>query len=275
MGVTTELVISTYNSPGALRLCMATALRQDPMPDGICIADDGSGPETAAVVADLAARAPVPVRHVWHEDRGFEKGAILNRAIATSGADYLVFTDGDVLMAPGFVGRHRALARRGRFVSGSLIRLGAAATATVTEAMVADGTATDRRWLAGVGALAGLSSWLKTAPLPLPLLGLVERLLPLRRSMMGSNASAFRDDLLAVNGYDERIKYGGQDKDLGERMKLAGMSGRHARFTAVAVHLDHPRGYDRPEVRARNRAIRAETKALRRAVTPYGIVRAG
>ena len=65
------------------------------------------------------------MRHVWHEDRGFEKAAILNRAIATSEAEFLIFIDGDVLIAPGFIARHLELARPGRFSTGSLIRLDA------------------------------------------------------------------------------------------------------------------------------------------------------
>ena len=55
------------------------------------------------------------VRHVWHEDRGFEKAAILNRAIATSEAEFLMFLDGDVLIHPDFLARHLELARPGRF----------------------------------------------------------------------------------------------------------------------------------------------------------------
>lgn len=266
-----ELVLSTYDSPRALALCLASVEGQRRMPDSICVADDGSGPETAAVVAAFAARAPVPVRHLWHEDRGFEKGAILNKAIASSAADLLVFIDGDVLVSPGFLDRHLAVARRGRFASGSLLRLPAAATDEVTPAMVRDGTVFRRDWLARAGVVPGLAAWLKSAPLPIPLLGLLERLMPMKRTFMGSNASAWRDDLLMVNGYDDRIKYGGQDKELGERLKMAGIRGRTVRFTTPAVHLDHPRAYNRPEIRRRNREIIRETRALRRAVSPSGI----
>jgi GT2 family glycosyltransferase len=82
----TELIVATYDSPRALALCLASVARQSVLPDSIAIADDGSGPETAAAISAFAAAHPdLAIRHVWHEDRGFQKAAILNRAIATSG----------------------------------------------------------------------------------------------------------------------------------------------------------------------------------------------
>ena len=136
----TELIVSTYESPRALTLCLTSVAAQTVLPDSICIADDGSGPETKAAIDAFAAAHPeLQVRHVWHEDRGFEKAAILNRAIASSEAEFLIFIDGDVLIAPWFIARHLELARPGRFSTGSLIRLDAAATAGVTPEMVARG----------------------------------------------------------------------------------------------------------------------------------------
>ncbi len=98
----TELIVATYNSPRALLLCLTSVAAQTVLPDSICIADDGSGPETRAAVDAFAAAHPeLRFRHVWQEDRGFEKAAILNKAIASSEAEFLIFIDGDVLIASG------------------------------------------------------------------------------------------------------------------------------------------------------------------------------
>lgn len=243
----TELIVSTYNSPRALNLCLTSVACQRLRPDSICIADDGSGPETARTIAEFAAVHPeLRLRHVWHEDRGFEKGAILNKAMASSEADFLVFIDGDVLIHPDFVARHVELARRGRFCTGSLIRLDAPTTAIVTPGMVRDGTVFDRRWLRRHGAIDRLGTWLKTMPFPKSVMNLLDLLTPVQKALCGANASLFRDDALAVNGYDEQIKYGGGDKDFGVRLANRGIRGRHLRYTAPLVHLDHPRGYADP-----------------------------
>lgn len=269
----TELIISTYNNPHALRMCFESVFLQDYPLTSICIADDGSGPPTKAAIDAFSARSIVPVRHIWHPDDGFEKGAILNKSIASSTADYLVFIDGDVLIHPSFVSRHVQMACRKAFNTGSLIRLNKTATDIITVDDVRSLIIFQRNWLRSQGALKNISAWLKTSPFPRPVMSLLEWINPIRTSLCGANASCFRDDILAVNGYDERIKYGGQDKELGQRMKNAGFKARTVRYSAPLVHLDHPRGYDRPEVRQRNREIRAQTRALSITTTKFGIVK--
>lgn len=258
MTVRTELIVSTYNNPRSLGLCLASVARQGILPDGIAIADDGSGPETAAVVEAFALPG-VAVRHVWHEDRGFEKNAILNRAIATSEAEFLLFLDGDVLIRPDFVARHLEIARPDRWSSGSLIRLDAAASAAVTEDLIASGEVFSRDWLRAYGALDRFGTWLKTRPFPKPVMAALDRLTPVQRAWGGSNASAFRAALVKVNGFDESMKYGGEDKELGVRLTNAGIRGQHSRYLASVVHLDHARGYVDPAI------IRANKDRIREA----------
>lgn len=268
----TELIVATYQSPRALTLCLTSVARQTVLPDAICIADDGSGPETAAAIATFAAAHPgLSIRHVWHEDRGFEKAAILNKAIATSDADFLIFIDGDVMIAPGFIARHLELAERGRFATGSLIRLDAAATAAVTAEMIEDGRVFDRAWLRENRAIDRLGTWLKTMPFPRPVMAFLDRATPVQRALCGANASLFREDALKVNGFDETIKYGGGDKEFGVRLENAGVRGRHMRYTAPLVHLDHPRGYSDPEKIRRHKARIAEVRRGRVGWTPHGI----
>lgn len=266
----TEIIVSTYDNPRSLGLCLASVARQRTLPDAIAIADDGSGPETAAVVAAFSLPG-VAVRHVWHPDRGFEKNAILNRAIATSDADFLLFLDGDVLIRPDFVARHLAIARPDRWSSGSLIRLDAAASAAVTQDLVVSGEVFDRSWLRTHGAIDRFGTWLKTRPFPKPVMAALDRLTPVQRAWGGSNASAFRAALLTVNGFDESMKYGGEDKELGVRLTNAGIRGQHSRYLASVVHLDHPRGYvDAALVRANKARVRAVRRSGQ-VWTPDGI----
>jgi hypothetical protein len=99
----------------------------------------------------------------------------------------------------------------------------------------------------------------------------LEVLTPVQRALCGANASLFRADALKVNGYDESIKYGGGDKEFGIRLRNAGIRGRHLRYTAPLVHLDHPRGYrDEAKVR-RYRALIGEVRRSGRAWTEDGI----
>ncbi len=270
----TELIVATYQNPRALTLCLTSVAGQAVPPDTICIADDGSGPETKQAVDGFAATHPeMAIRHVWHEDRGFEKNTILNRAIATSEAEFLIFIDGDVLIRPDFIARHLELARPDRWSSGSLIRLDAEASAAVTPELVASGAVFTRDWLSAHRAIDRFGTWLKSRPLPAPVLAALEVATPVQKAWGGANSSAFRAAILGVNGFDESMRYGGEDKELGVRLTNSGVRGQHLRYTASVVHLDHPRGYADP---ATIRANKARVQAVRRdgrTWTPDGVVK--
>ena len=80
--------------------------------------------------------------------------------------------------------------------------------------------------------------------------------------------------MVAAGGFDTRMKYGGQDRELGERLVNAGIRGRHVRYQTLTLHLDHDRGYANETDRRRNLGIRRETRRTGRAVTRYGLGRA-
>ena len=87
------------------------------------IADDGSGPETKKVVEDFQKIFPVPLIHAWQEDLGFRLAASRNNACKLSSGDYLIFLDGDCIPKKDFVEKHRKLAEKGFFVTGTRVLL--------------------------------------------------------------------------------------------------------------------------------------------------------
>ena len=96
---------------------------------------------------------------------------------------------------------------------------------------------------------------------------------PVQKAWGGANSSAFREAILKVNGFDESMKYGGEDKELGVRLTNSGVRGQHLRYTASVVHLDHPRGYaDRATIKANKARVRA-TRRSGVAWTADGIVK--
>jgi GT2 family glycosyltransferase len=101
----------------------------------------------------------------------------------------------------------------------------------------------------------------------------LDHLTPTGATFNGHNAAVWREDLIRVNGFDERLEWGGLDRELGERLEHAGVRGMQLRHRALVVHLDHGRGYKRPEAIARNRAIRDEVAAQRLTWTPAGLDR--
>lgn len=266
-----SLVISTYNHPEWLHKCLTGYAHQDRLDFEVVIADDGSREDTRELIEAMRPSLPFPLQHVWQEDIGFRKCRILNRGIAASRADYLIFSDGDCIPRADFVSQHLRLREPGRYLGGGYCKLPRDISHAIDEAAIARGDHADLAWLKANG-LPRRKRTLKLWARP----GWRERVLnaltPTPPRWAGNNASAWKADLLKVNGFDERMSYGGEDLELGERLTHAGIRGKQIRFSAICVHLDHDRGYVKPEMRQANERIRAQTRAGRLTWTGHGLV---
>lgn len=270
MSPAASIIVSTYNQPAWLRKALAGYAAQTTHDFELVVADDGSRGDTRAMIDALSPRLPFRLEHVWHPDDGFRKCAILNRAIEAASGEYLVFSDGDCIPRADFVATHLAMRRPGRFLSGGYFKLPRAVSEAIAEPDIESGRAFDPAWLVARGTPRDHKLWKLAAR------GAVAQALnaltPARASWNGHNASGWRRDLERVNGFDERMQYGGEDRELGERLEHAGIRGKRVRYQAIVVHLDHDRGYVEPGMIARNRAIRAETRRHRATWTEHGLV---
>lgn len=269
-GMLVEVIVATYKNPTALGLTLATLGQQHGPDFSICVAEDAEDPETSAAIA--AAKTGRALRHIRQRDEGFRKNRILNAAIASSKAEYLVFVDGDCLLHPKFVARHCACARPDRYLSGGLIRL----SGKLTQALLTDpgpvlsGQIWQRRWLQEAGLWGQLRHRIKLIPDRAgPVL---DRLSLARKRWLGANASAFRTALYKVNGFDTGLDYGAEDKELGVRLENAGIRPHTIRYSAPALHLDHSRGYVTEQRNSANLALIRSHKASKVHVTPNGLV---
>ena len=104
MKPTVAVVLCTYNNPNVLRLSLYSISQQTLMPNEVIVADDGSTQETKRMVESFQDR--LPIKHVWHEDKGFRRAMIMNRAFAACTSDYVVQIDGDIIMERHFVEDH-------------------------------------------------------------------------------------------------------------------------------------------------------------------------
>jgi glycosyltransferase involved in cell wall biosynthesis len=263
------VVFTTYNRPRDLERVLAGYARQTWREFEIVIADDGSGSETRECIAHARDAWQLNIRHVWHEDIGFRKCRILNRAIVETEADYLVFTDGDCIPHPDFIAGHLGLARPGHFVSGGCVRLGQSATDAIAAQDVLAGRVFDAGWLRAHGeSPVNLRKLLFSVE---PLHGVMNAITTTRPTWNGHNSSTWREEVLAVNGFDERLGYGGLDREFGERLERCGMRGVQARYSLICLHLEHPRPYREREIMDTNRRIRRENARQRVRRTAHGL----
>ena len=96
------MVITTYNSPAWLGKVLTGYENQSDSDFRVIIADDGSTDETRQLIDSFRERGFLTIDHVWHEDDGFRKCQILNKAIRETDCDYLIFTDGSSPLQTAF-----------------------------------------------------------------------------------------------------------------------------------------------------------------------------
>jgi len=194
------VILSTSDQPEYLRLDPEGYSLQSRRPDRILVADDGSGPATAEVVAQAARETGLPILHVWHPVRGFRKTEVLNRAMAVVDEEFLISSDGDCIPRRDLVHGHLTPTDADRFVSGGYLKLPSRTSAAITLQAVRDERVFSLSWLK-------VDRWCPGRP-ALRLLPdgraarLLEALTPTAATWNGHNASTLRRHLLAVNGFD-------------------------------------------------------------------------
>ncbi|MCW8109953.1 glycosyltransferase family 2 protein [Alteromonas ponticola] len=264
-----SVIFSTYNSPDWMEKTLWGLHYQTFQDFEIIIADDGSTHETQQRIAEFEQASQRNIKHVWQPDDGFQKTRILNKALMEAEGDYVVFTDGDCIMRNDFLAVHDHYREPGYFLSGGYFKLPMSTSKAITRDDIANGRPFDVNWLVA----NGLKKTHKTMKLTANgwKAKLLNTLTPTNASWNGHNASGWIKDIFAVNGFDERMQYGGEDRELGERLLNRGLKSKQIRYSAICVHLDHARGYATQEMRDKNQAIRNSTKSEKKIWTPYGI----
>jgi predicted glycosyltransferase involved in capsule biosynthesis len=214
------------------------------------------------LVKEYQQRATFKMSHIWHEDDGFRAAAIRNRALAATQADYVIFTDGDCVPRSDFIGMQRSLAEEGWFLSGNRLLLSQTFTQDVIQQQIPIYGWKNSDWKI-VRQQGGINRILPLLTLPL---GALRKIAPHRwKGAKTCNLSAFRNDLIKVNGLDESyVGWGMEDSDLVVRLIRAGVFNKSARFSSPVFHLWHPEN-DRSHLAENQRRLRLliEAKHIR------------
>jgi len=218
-----------------------------------------------------AQRLPQPIRHLWQRDRGFRKCRALNAAVRAARARYLIFTDGDCVPHRRFVESHLRFRRPRRYLVGRAVKWSVRRSEAIDLAAVARGRHARLGWRDLADALGGDN---RHASYGIPMPGragfrLIQHL-KRSRAARGANLSLWKEDLEAVNGWNEDFEaWGLEDVELGMRLQCAGVEPLLVVGVARTFHLHHPVRQERDP--AARRAYDA-SRALGVARCPNGLV---
>jgi glycosyltransferase involved in cell wall biosynthesis len=256
-----SIIFTTYNQPLWLEKVLWGYECQTHKNFEVIIADDGSGSETKAVIDSFLKRKTLNIKHIWHPDEGYQKCPILNKAVLAANSDYLIFSDGDCIPREDFVAVHVKYRKTGYFLSGGTLRLPLNTSNAITQQDIVSQQAFKLKWLYTNGLPHTFkSSKLITSKWYTILMNI---LTPTKASWNGHNSSGWKKDIIAINGFNEGMHYGGQDRELGERLQNFGIKSKQIRYSAICIHLEHGRPYKTKASIERNRAIRDQVKKTR------------
>lgn len=257
-----SVVVACYNQLDVLPLALAGLASQRWREIEVILADDGSREDYAPLLREWSRRFPYGMQHVRHEDRGFRKTRILNRAVRVSRFDALVFIDADCVAHPAFVGGHLGCLVPGTAATGRRAHLPREAFPSVEKILSRGMTISLPRLLAL--KLLGRASvvehgvflpWLPEAA---------------GAGILGSNLSVLKADLAAINGFNEEYEeWGtGEDTDLDLRLRQNGVRVRAFRTALVQYHVAHA---GVREASPRGRAILERTRLARSSRAAVGL----
>tara|TARA_B100000427_G_scaffold319269_1_gene317304 strand:+ start:50 stop:862 length:813 start_codon:yes stop_codon:yes gene_type:complete len=266
-----SVIISTYNKPHFLEKVLTGYCFQTFKNFEIIIADDGSSSKTKEMIKKFERLISQKIYHVWHEDNGFRKCKILNKAIQKSSNEYLIFTDGDCIPDKKFVENHSRLSRKGCFLSGGHFPLNEKISNEIKLDDIKSQKCFSPKFIFSKGQPFG-KDFLKLTNNYL-LSKALDIITLTRKTFNGNNSSAWREDIIFSNGFDERMGYGSEDNELGFRLVNNNIKPIQVRNRIPLLHLFHERPYKSRQEMIRNKSFAKSTIEKKKIKTKFGIYR--
>lgn len=224
-----SLIISTYNWPEALNLCLKSVMNQSHIPNEIIVADDGSRALTKELIDQLRAKFSVPVHHVWHEDKGFRKSLILNKAVKVASSEYIVQIDGDVILDSNFIKDHLSVVETKTFIRGTRAHIKEELLPSIFEEKRIHFSYHNK----------GIKNRFNALRIPF-MAWIFTKKRSCSKSVRGCNVAFWKKDFVAVNGYSNDLQgWGHEDEELAARLVNSGVMRKGLKLKAVQYHITH------------------------------------
>ena len=270
-----SVILAFYNDLPLLQKVLDALQSQYAGQFEVLIADDGSKPEVVTGLKKLLPTYSFESQHLWHPDDGFRKTVIMNQAVLAAKTDHLIFMDADCVPQMHFIDDHLRHLKPGLCQAGR--RIDAFYEGLEKLANTAPAQFFDKHWLRFLVWAAQGNARNVEKGIRLPY-ALVKRMTQGRPwSLVGCNFSVCKQDLLALNGFDERadVQWGAEDSDIDRRLLKAGVRMVNLRYQATMIHFDSAyfkRNINNP-LSKETRNFFDEAKKEDRTWTRYGILK--
>lgn len=235
-----SVIISYYKNLPALELILLSLNQQKTKESfEVIVSEDDNDASTVEFIEKIKPILKYPVIHVSQEDRGFNKCACLNKSIIASNSDFLIFIDGDCIPHKRFVDAYIKHKKSNFILYGRRVMLSERLSKMILS--------NKKLNLLHLFNLLRFGSKRIEDGIYSPLLNSISRK-KTNGILLGCNMGINKNQLFAINGFDEDYTFpgGGEDSDIEWRLKkVEKVQFASVRFLSIVYHLWHEQRFDK------------------------------
>ena len=259
-----SIVVPTYNDPVALELILKALTRQRYKNFEVMVAEDAQMSETKEVISKFDSF--LNIKHFTQEDKGNRKAVIINKALPHTTGEYIIFIDGDVIPYSTFIESHIKLAKPKQVLCGRRVNLGDKVSQDLRGGKI-EAIDIEKNYFKMYKYLNSDNIRHYEQGIYIKPDSWIYKIIQKRDKnvhILGSNFSCFRDDIFAINGFDEDIVgVSKDDVDLEWRFIASGCKLASCKFSANLFHLNHSRNDRSDEIALANKQMEANRRINR------------
>ncbi|NOQ32288.1 MAG: glycosyltransferase [Helicobacteraceae bacterium] len=237
-----SIIIAYYKNLKVLQIVLDSFKSQTYKNFEIVLAEDDDTKETIEFLKQY--KNILNIIHVSQPDVGLAKNIIQNKAIVRATGEYLLFLDGDIVPYSNFIEVQVKLAKKKHILSGRRVNLPEDTTKKILDGKLSPLNVEKNYYIYSLKFMFDREVRFEQG-LYFDRDGLFYGLFLKNRKrnteILGCNFSCFKEDFVAINGFDE--SYGlsilGDDTDLTWRFKAAGYKLVSSKNIANVFHLWH------------------------------------
>ena len=229
-----SVVISYYKNLPNLELILMGLQQQTAKGNfEVIISEDDNATESVQFINSIQNKLSFPLKHLSQDNAGFRKCMAMNKAVLAAAADFIIFLDGDCIPHRQLVKQYIHKKKYGRVLYGRRVTLSKKLSAQLLKKKDL-GTLNIFRLL-----LSGCRRIEEGFYLPI----IPQRYIEKKEArLLGCNMGIYKEDLIAINGFDEDYNFpgGGEDSDIEWRLeKLNNTAFYSMKFKAIVYHIWH------------------------------------
>lgn len=262
-----SLIVYIKNNAKTLPLLVEALKQQTEKDFEVIFAQDGCNEQVIKILREIEEEQTLSITHLFHEEESYKREAMLNRAIVEAKSDYLIFIEEGAIPHHKFIEEHIRLSRYGKVVAAKTVELSNELFSDVTLQMVSSKRV--HTYMLGKAIRGKVKNSTELFRITN---GFMRHFMlsDVWQGLSSANFSLYKEDILSVNGFDERfdVKSEESDFDLEVRLMQQGVFTKEERQIATLYKISSINPIKTSPIAT---SILEELNVKNQSWTPYGI----